>query len=114
MLLLIDLALPFVVCVLVSLGASLMWWQTMHAPWSFLLLSLLAMLGLHRMLQILSSFVGLFFHGGYFLEYRPPTDALTRMKEAITGETIVVCFALVVFGIPLLKWMQRMLQGSAA
>lgn len=114
MFLLIDMALPFAICILVSLGTSLMWWQTMSSPWSFLLLALLAMLGLHRMIQMLASFLDLFRGGGYFLEYRTPTDALTRMKEGITGETIAVCIALVVLGIPLLKWMQRMLPGSEA
>jgi hypothetical protein len=61
---LIDMALPIAVCVLVSLGASLMWWQTLSSPWSFLLVSLLAMLGLHRMLQVLASLIELFLGGG--------------------------------------------------
>jgi hypothetical protein len=111
---LIEMALPFAVCVLMALGASLMWWQTMGSPWGFLLVSLLAMLGLHRMLQMLTSFLDLFRGGGYFLEHRAPADALARVTEAITGETIAVCIALVVLGMPLLKWLQRMLQGSAA
>ncbi len=86
----------------------------MGSPWSFLLLSLLAMLGLHRILQMLSSFIELFRDGGYFLEPRAPTDALTLMKETITGETIAVCIALIVLGIPMMKWMQSMLQGTEA
>jgi hypothetical protein len=72
----------------------------------FAVAGFLLCLGLHRVLQAITEFVKLFTGGGYFLEAREKPDVVQLAKETLNTETLVLCFLLVVVGIPLLLWLR--------
>ena len=103
---LLALVLPFVLCVVMSGTASLLWWKALASPVAFGVLALLATLGLHRVLQAIAEFAKLFTGGGYFLEARERPDLVQLAKGSLNTELVVLCVLLVALGIPLLYWLR--------
>jgi hypothetical protein len=107
--LLLALVLPFVLCAVMAGTTSLLWWRTFASPATFGVVALLAMLGLHRILQAVAEFLKLFVGGGYFLEARERPDVVQLAKESLNTEVVVLCVLLVTLGIPLLYWLRSVM-----
>jgi hypothetical protein len=108
---LVSIALPFLTAVILSVGCSFLWWQLFQNPWQFFVLSLLLLLGLHRITQLGAEVVKLLNSemGGYFLEYRKPPNLQELVLEQISYETFAISGAIVIIGIPLLLWLRNAL-----
>lgn len=108
---LLSLVLPFAVCVLLVGITSAFWWGKLHKPWAYVTFALLAMLGLHRVLQAGAEVVSLIASapGGYFLEYQPQPDLAQLAERSLTLEALLVSAVLVVAGWPLLRWLRALL-----
>jgi len=103
---LVALVLPLVLCLIMAGATSVLWWRTLGNPVLFAIAAFLLTLGLHPVLQAIAEFVKLFSGGGYFLEAREKPDVVQLAKENLNAESIVLCFLLVVIGIPLLLWLR--------
>ena len=105
---LLSLFLPFLACIGLSTITSALWWSTLRSPWSFTLFGLLALLGLHRVVQVVAEFAKLFSGGGYFLEVRKNQDPVQLAMESVTLESLAICVVVVTIGIPMLIWLKRL------
>ena len=110
---LVSLLLPFVVSLLLTLGASFAWWQTLRAPWLFVTVGFLSLLGLHRAVQAAFELCRLFFGKAYFLEARGVTPSTVELvQESLTREAVTVAIVTAAVGIPLMFWLRRALQSA--
>jgi hypothetical protein len=99
---LISLALPLLLCLVITGITSFIWRDDLARPVIFAMTGFLATFGLHRVIQAGTKFLGLFRSGGYFLEARNPPDILQLAKENMNTETLVQCALLLILGLPLL------------
>jgi hypothetical protein len=106
---LISMSLPFVVCLALVAVTSAAWWRDLRHPWLFAVVGLLAVLGVHRVIQVGAEVSKLFLGRGYFLEGRPTPSALQLAQEGLTVEAGAVSVLVAVFGFPVLLWLKRAL-----
>ena len=81
-----TMVLPFAVCTGLAAVTAALWWASFQSPWSYFGLSVLTLLGLHRLIQILAEVVKLFpGTGGYFLEARQnPVRFVELSQKSLT------------------------------
>jgi hypothetical protein len=99
-----SMLLPVAVCLLLAGITATLWWSSFSNPWLYLTLSVLTLLGLHRVLQFLAEVVKLFpGTGGYFLEARrDPVRFVELAQESLTIEAFIVSGLVVATGVPVL------------
>ena len=109
--LLASMFLPFLACIGLAAVTAALWWRTLQSPWVYLVLSVLALLGLHRVIQAAAELVKLLgFGGGYFLEARQnPAKFVELAQEAINAEAIVVTLVVLAVGLPLVRMLWSLL-----
>ena len=100
--------LQTIAAILLSVGASLLWWGTLRAPWLFLTIGILAMLGLERLLTTFWIYGQIAFGSGRFLE-RAPTPIEQLANPWPTTASFAVSALVVVIGFPLLFWLRKLL-----
>jgi len=98
----VPLLVPLLLSATMTAIASIWWWRTLAMPWFFTFVALLAMLGLHRVLQFLAELFKVATAGGYILEARPRPDPSQFLRESLSTELLVVCLLMLVVGTPLL------------
>ncbi|MDQ0042458.1 hypothetical protein [Variovorax boronicumulans] len=106
---LLSLVLPVAVCVLLVGITSAFWWGKLQKPWAYVAFAFLAVLGLHRIVQVGAEFLRLFRRGGYYLEYQNQPDLAQLAERSLTIEALLVSTVLVVAGWPLLRWLRALL-----
>jgi len=106
-----SMLLPLVVCVGLAAVTAALWWASFHSPWGYFGLSILTLLGLHRVIQVLAEVVKLIpGTGGYFLEARrDPVRFVELVQEGITIEAFVVSGLVVAAGLPILFMLRSVL-----
>ena len=110
---LVSLLLPFAVSLLLALGASVSWWQTLRAPWLFDPVSFLGLLGLRRLVQAAVELYRMFFGRACFLEARGVTPSTVELvQESLTREAVAVAVVSAAIGVPLMFWLKRTLQST--
>ncbi|SFP90334.1 hypothetical protein [Variovorax sp. 770b2] len=106
---LLSLVLPVAVCLLLVGITAALWWGKLHKPWAYVTFALLAVLGLHRVLQAGVEFIRLFTRGGYFIEYQNTVDLVQMAERALTTEALLVSSVLAIAGWLLLRWLRALL-----
>ena len=106
-----SMLLPVIVCVVLADITAALWWSSFSNPWLYLALSVLTLLGLHRVLQLLAEVVKLFpGTGGYFLEARRnPARFIELAQESLTLEAFIVSGLIVAAGVPVLMLLRAAL-----
>jgi hypothetical protein len=99
-----SLVLPFAACVALSVVTARLWWASLQSPWTYLLLAILSLLGLHRLVQALVEILNLLGAGrSYFLVARRDQPGFWKLvDEAMTVEAVVVTGIVLVAGYGLL------------
>ena len=106
---LVSMLLPFAVCFVLIGSTSAVWWRSLHSPWLFFVVGLLALLGVHRILQVATEVAKLFRGGGHFLEARTTAATVQLVQDSLNREALATSVALLVLGFPLLHWLKRAL-----
>ena len=107
-----SMLLPFLVCFLMSIFSSVIWWRTLSSPYAYGTLSFLICLGVHRLLQFFAELFKMFGLAGYFLEYKERGNATEEILKALSTEALVLSVLLVAFGTPLLLLLKNLLLKS--
>jgi hypothetical protein len=106
---LVSALLPYVACLLLVIATSVVWWRTLQSPWVFVVVGLLAVLGVHRVLQLATELGKTFGGRGYFLEAPTTAAAVQLAQKGLLVEALATSAALLVLGFPLLLWLKRAL-----
>jgi hypothetical protein len=90
------LALSYLVPVALVLGCASAWWRSLSAPWLFLAIGFLALLGLQRLISGGWTLIRLALgSGGFYLEQRSnlPEGPLLLEASVVAAATALVGFA---------------------
>ncbi len=101
--------LPFFVATLVVGTTAFLWRTSFTSLSTYVLFASLTVLGLHRVLQILSEVIKPFFISGYVLEKAKHQTFIEAAQQVITVEVIVISAVLAVTSWPLLSWLRALL-----
>lgn len=107
----VNLLLPFVVCVGLVVATAVVWWNRLQSPWTYLGLSILMLLGIHRVVQVGVAIVSpIIWSSDYFLEARKdPARFWELSAQSLTVEAIVVSTLMVAIGLPVLRSLRTLL-----
>ena len=107
-----SMLLPFAVCVGLAAITSALWWGSFQFPWTYFGLSVLTLLGVHRIIQVLAEIAKLLpSTSGYFLEARQnPLRFVEVAQASLTFEATVVSTLVVGAGLPVLFLLRAVLQ----
>lgn len=106
---LIASLLPFAVCLTLIAGTSALWWSGLRAPWLFIVVGFLALLGVHRVAQAAFDAVRAFSGGGQYLEFRPSAESVKLAESLLMGQALATSAVVLVLGLPVLLWLKRTL-----
>lgn len=109
--LLLFQSLAIIVAVALAVLTSALWRKSLRAPWLFLVIGILAMLGLERLLGTLWDYVPIAFGSHQFLVHRPLT-AEEITNPSLSLESIAVAVMVLVIGLPLLVWLRGTTGGK--
>ena len=104
MVFILSLILPFVTALMLAAGCSFMWRDILARPALFFLLSLVVVLGVHRLCQALLEAGRLLWPGsrGYFLEHQPTPSMIELFERGLTIEAFLLAIIAAAVSYPLL------------
>jgi hypothetical protein len=105
----VSALLPFAVCVALMVGTSALWWRSFHAPWPFVVVGFLALLGVHRVAEVVVQAGKAVGAQGYLLEGPTTAAAVQLVERNLVVEALATSTAVLVLGFPLLLWLKRAL-----
>jgi len=104
--LLLSEVLPYLVCGLIAASATLIWRQSLTAPWSFCGVAFLLSLGLAEVILWAVSLIKVVGGGPIFLQMAKPRAVEELADSGITAEAGIVSALVVLLGVPLLIWIK--------
>lgn len=104
------MVLPFLGSALLIAITSALWWGTLQRPWVFTCVGLLALLGIHRIVQVaLEVFKLLPGTQGWFLVARDEPRFVELAQENLNVQSAMVTVIVVVVGWFTLLWLRNAL-----
>ncbi len=105
--LLLSMALPLLACLTLVGTTSVLWWDTLQRPWVFAIVGFLAMLGVHRIVQVMFEVLELLPVGrGYFVVVRNEPNLAQLARGSLNIKSMLVTALVIVVGFPLLAWVK--------
>ena len=102
---LLSMILPFLGCLVLVGTTSVLWWDTLQRPWAFVVVGLLAMLGVHRIAQVVLEVFELLPVGrGYFVVARNEPNFAQLVQQSLNIKSFLITAFVIAVGFPLLLW----------
>jgi hypothetical protein len=104
MVFILSLVLPFVAALVVAAACSFMWRDILARPTLFFLLSVVVVLGMHRLVQVFLEVGRLLWPGSrsYFLEHQPTPSVIELFERGLTVEAFLLAIVAAAASYPLL------------